>query len=352
MERCEKCGFVWDLVPHAEVPSRLVETAADLSRLLFPPDRPSDWASRLATRPSAEVWSAIEYACHIRDVLFVQRDRVFVLLVEDSPTFGPMYREERVTLGRYADEDLADVVHQIETAARLLARTLAVLDKAAFERTAVYSFPTVQTRTLSWVGAQCLHEMLHHFDDIAAQVAPHASGIDAVRASPSEIGRLELVVRRPAVGERETLAEGVLDINEGLVGDSWRLRPSTRTPDRSPHPEMQLNLMNSRAAALLCGDKDLWPLAGDQLFVDFDLSVSALVPGTRLRIGVAVIEVTAQPHRGCGKFADRFGRDALRLVNSTDGRALNLRGINAKVVTGGVIRPGDPIERLPTNLYG
>jgi len=157
---------------------------------------------------------------------------------------------------------------------------------------------------------------------------------------------LGLIVRRPEVDAREVIAEGELSLTEGLVGDSWRLRPSSRTADRGPHPDMQLNLMNVRVIEAIAGPMTRWPLAGDQLFVDFDLASDHLPPGTRLSIGEATIEVTDQPHTGCGKFSARFGIDALKWVNSPEGRALGLRGINAKVVTPGRIRAGDAVAIL------
>jgi hypothetical protein len=172
------------------------------------------------------------------------------------------------------------------------------------------------------------------------------ASLDVVRASPADGGTLELLVRRPAVGEREVLDEGVLDVAEGLVGDTWSSRPSKKTPDGSPHPEMQLNVINAHAALLVAGHPDRRPLAGDQLYVDLDLSEANLPPGTRLAIGEAVIEITAEPHRGCAKFSERFGVDAVRFVNSAAGRELKLRGVNAKVVTPGVIRRGDTVTKV------
>ena len=172
------------------------------------------------------------------------------------------------------------------------------------------------------------------------------AGLAEVRRAPKDSGLVRLIVRRPAVDEREVLDEAVLDPAVGLRGDTWGERASSRTPDRSPHPDMQLTLMNARATALVACSPDRWPLAGDQLYVDFDLSVDNLPPGSRLRVGEAVVEMSVQPHTGCAKFRARFGEDALRFVNSDTGRQLRLRGANARVVVAGAVRPGDPVEKL------
>lgn len=170
--------------------------------------------------------------------------------------------------------------------------------------------------------------------------------LDQIRQAPANHGTLELIVRRPAVNEREVLATGQLNLEEGLEGDNWKQRGNPRTPDGRAHPDTQLNIMNARAAAAVAGPIDRWALAGDQLYIDLDISPETLPPGTRLALGEAVIEVTAEPHTGCGKFAARFGRHALKFVNSPAGRALNLRGINARVVHPGPIHQGDSITRL------
>jgi hypothetical protein len=171
------------------------------------------------------------------------------------------------------------------------------------------------------------------------------AGLEEIRRAPKDQGVLELIVRRPRPGEREILAEAALDLGEGLVGDSWKDRKSNRSADGLPHPDMQLNIMSSRVVALVSQDRARWHLAGDQLFVDLDLSAENLPPGTRLAIGAAVIAVTDQPHTGCGKFVERFGAEAMTFVNSPIGRELQLRGLNARVVTGGVIRVGDVVRK-------
>jgi hypothetical protein len=172
------------------------------------------------------------------------------------------------------------------------------------------------------------------------------AGLEMVRQSPRDEGVLELIVRRPAVNEREVLDVGELDVVVGLVGDTWKTRANPRTADGCPHPDTQLNLMNARAVALVAGDRARWPLAGDQLYVDLDLGADNLPAWTRLAIGTAVIEVTDQPHTGCDKFVARFGVEAMKLVNSPRGRHLNLRGINARVVQPRVIRRGDVVRKL------
>jgi MOSC domain-containing protein YiiM len=163
--------------------------------------------------------------------------------------------------------------------------------------------------------------------------------LEHVRRSPAQAGTVELIVRRPAEDEREVLAEAQLDVVVGLVGDGW-------SAAESPNPAAQLTLMNARSAAMIAGAREHWPHAGDQLYVDLDMSTDNLPPGSRLSIGTAVIEITPEPHLGCGKFARRYGVEALKLVNSAVGRELRLRGVNARIIARGIVRPGDQIRLL------
>jgi hypothetical protein len=167
-------------------------------------------------------------------------------------------------------------------------------------------------------------------------------------AAPKDEGTLVLLVRRPAPGEREVLDEGALDEAVGLVGDGWLQRGSTRTDDGRAHPDMQLNVMSARMIGFLAGDPERRALAGDQLYLDLDLSEENLPVGSRITIGEpaaggAVIEVTAPPHTGCAKFVERFGAEAMRFVNGRTGRPLRLRGLNARVAVAGTVRPGDRV---------
>ena len=168
------------------------------------------------------------------------------------------------------------------------------------------------------------------------------AGLDGIRDAPRDGGRVELIVRRPAEGERESLATGELDLAVGLVGDRWG-RP--RRGGRQSNPNTQLTVMNARSAALVAQAKERWGLAGDQLYVDLDISEENLPPGTRLAVGSAVIEVTPTPHTGCKKFVERFGMDAMLFVNSEVGKALRLRGMNTKVVIPGTVRLGDVVSK-------
>src|ERR1700681_2517359 len=171
--------------------------------------------------------------------------------------------------------------------------------------------------------------------------------LDHIREAPADRGTVELIAVRPAVDERAILTEARLDLHDGLVGDTWRSRGSSRTPDGGPNPESQVTLMNARAAAAIAGERERCALAADQIYVDLDLSLANLPPGSRVQIGSAVIEFSEAPHTGCSKFSARFGSDALRFVNSPVGRELRLRGANCRVVMPGIVRPGDAIRKVP-----
>jgi len=184
--------------------------------------------------------------------------------------------------------------------------------------------------------------MLQH-----AELTGLEESLDHIREAPVDGGTVELIARRPAEDEREVVTEAYLDTHDGLEGDTWRARGSRHTADGGPNPEAQLTLMNARAAAAIAGERDRWALAGDQLYVDLDISRTNLPPGSRVQIGSAVIEFSEAPHTGCAKFSARFGNDALRFVNSPTGRDLRLRGANCRVVKAGTVRAGDAIRKLP-----
>ena len=176
----------------------------------------------------------------------------------------------------------------------------------------------------------------------ARDFEPH---LDSVRGAPSDGGRVELIVLRTGPGQRNVVTEAPIDEDEGVVGDNWRARGSTSRPDGSANPDAQVTIMNTRVLAAIEPDRSRWPLAGDQLLVDADLSIPNLPPGTRLAVGEAVLEVSETPHTGCSQFRARFGADALRWINSPVGRQLRMRGVNTRVVRGGVVRVGDELRK-------
>ena len=168
--------------------------------------------------------------------------------------------------------------------------------------------------------------------------------LDEIRSAPADVGTVELIVRRPFEDAREVVTEAWIDVDNGLLGDLWqhRLPPGMTGPD----PEAQLTVVNAKASAVIAGDRDRWPLAGDQLYIQFDISEANVPAGTRLQIGAAVVEFSEKPHTGCKKFSARFGLDALRFVSSPTGKALRLRGANCRVISSGLVRTGDLIRKV------
>ena len=183
-------------------------------------------------------------------------------------------------------------------------------------------------------------ETLHRSTAELEAALPH------IREAPGSTGTIELIVRRPAEDAREVLDVAEINDAEGIAGDTWNQRSSPTSADGGPHPDAQITIMSARAAAAVIGLMERWPLAGDQIYADLDISHETLAAGTQLRLGDAILEVTAKPHRGCAKFAARFGRDALRFVNTGEGRDLRMRGVNCRVVQPGTVRSGDSITRL------
>lgn len=167
-----------------------------------------------------------------------------------------------------------------------------------------------------------------------------------IAQSPKDQGTLKAIVIRPVTDERVSLTQCDISPELGVHGDNWAKGCWLELPDGSPHPDVQIAMMNSRVIDLLAQDQERWPLAGDQLFVDLDLSDANLSPGQQLSIGSAMIEITAVPHKGCLKFVDRFGTDSVKFVNSDEGKKLRLRGIYAKIVKAGTIHVGDELKKM------
>jgi len=182
-------------------------------------------------------------------------------------------------------------------------------------------------------------------DYVSASILEMA--LENIQQSPANEGVVEMIVSRPGIGERNVLEQAELSVELGLVGDNWLSRWNEQKRNKDRHFDMQINLMNARTIDVITnGNRELWPLAGDQFFVDIDLSEDNLPAGAKLQIGTAVIEVTAEPHLGCKKFMERFGKDAVVFVNSDLGKSIKLRGINAKVISPGVVTSGGAISKL------
>jgi hypothetical protein len=189
--------------------------------------------------------------------------------------------------------------------------------------------------------------------DMTTEVAPAhrtleelVEALESAGPSPQDRGTVEMIVRRPDKNVREVLESADVDLAVGVVGDNWHARGSSSMPDKQANPEAQIAIMNSRTIHAIAQDRTFWPLAGDQLFLDLDLSAENLPAGQRLAIGSVILEVTALPHNGCAKFTERFGSGATHLVNSKEGRENRRRGINTRVIQAGTIRVGDTVTKI------
>lgn len=167
--------------------------------------------------------------------------------------------------------------------------------------------------------------------------------LEDILAAPKDAGPIEMIVRRPAEDQREIVDTAQLSTSAGLVGDNWVARVDD---NGDPHMAAQLTLMNARVADAVAATRDRWPLAGDQIYVDMDISHENLPAGSRIKVGDAVVEISNVPHTGCAKFSGRFGREALRFVNVGDGKANRFRGVNAFIVEDGSIAVGDKVAKL------
>jgi hypothetical protein len=171
-------------------------------------------------------------------------------------------------------------------------------------------------------------------------------GMDKITVSPKNNGMLEMIVRRPETETREVINNGEITLTNGLEGDNWKARGSSHTVDNSADPEAQITLMNSRVIQSLAGNKENWQWAGDQLFVDMDLSIDNLPPHSKLQVGSVILQISATPHTGCKKFSSRFGIEALEFISTPLGKSLRLRGVNAKVIQAGHIQVGDVVKKV------
>lgn len=162
VDHCDQCDFRYGDVNPDAVSDSIRRLCAEHAELLAE----SDIGSVVSTRPAPEVWSALEYVCHVRDVLLVQRDRVILALLQDTPSFAPMYRDERVVIARYSEETVDDVADGIEIAANLFSKVFDHLTEEQLARHCIYNFPTPAERDLTWLGRHTVHEVSHHLIDL------------------------------------------------------------------------------------------------------------------------------------------------------------------------------------------
>ena len=172
------------------------------------------------------------------------------------------------------------------------------------------------------------------------------AGLPGILASPADNGTLRAIVIRPEKKERADLDTCEISLALGTHGDHWARGCWKSTEDGQPHPDVQICLMNARCIGLIAQERANWPPAGDNLFIDMDLTPANTPPGTRLAIGSALIEITDTPHNGCASFIERYGRDACIFVNTGEGNKLRLRGIYARVVQDGRVSTGDQVVKL------
>lgn len=171
MYRCEGCDFSYPLDDAPLAASAIVAGADRIARIL------TDGDADLRSRRAVGTWSPLEYGCHVRDVLFAQRERVLLARWFEVPSLYPIGRDERVEFEGYAEQDPSDVSRQLRDGAALFANVLDRLPPAAWDRRVVYNYPVPRERSLRWVAAHTLHEIRHHLMDVESQLAvPDGSG--------------------------------------------------------------------------------------------------------------------------------------------------------------------------------
>jgi hypothetical protein len=164
MERCDECGYEYDEGAAGDAATEIIAGVADLVTIM------RDERADLTSRREPTVWSPLEYGCHVRDVLLVQRERVLAARRMERPEFEPMGRDERVEHDGYADQDPADVARQLGDAAKLFANVLRRLKGSDWDRTVIYNYPVRAERSLRWVAVHALHEVRHHLLDVRRQL--------------------------------------------------------------------------------------------------------------------------------------------------------------------------------------
>jgi hypothetical protein len=180
VDRCEECQFDYDALGPSAVPGTLRSLGGRFAMRVSNERSDATLGLTIRTRPSPRTWSALEYACHVRDVFLVLRERLYLTLVEERPSFARMHHEERASLARYAAEESADVARELKVAAEMLAWAFEGLDEAQWQRHCLYN---ATERTVLWLGRHGVHEGEHHLRDIDAALRSAAATSRSTLAS-------------------------------------------------------------------------------------------------------------------------------------------------------------------------
>jgi hypothetical protein len=184
MDRCGECDFSYAELDVDEIPDTLRFLGTAYRSRLATGWGDAHAESLLRRRPTPDIWSALEYCCHFRDVLLAQRERLYLALVEDTPRLSSIYRDQRVLLARYSDDRLDDVAGEVEMAAGLLARAFARLDADQWQRRCIYNYPTPTQRTVTWLARHTIHEGLHHLRDVDSVISATRSALTGDATTP------------------------------------------------------------------------------------------------------------------------------------------------------------------------
>jgi len=177
VDRCEECQFDYDALSPGALPGSLRSLGSRFGMRISNERGDPALAVTLRTRPALRVWSALENTCHVRDVFLTQRERLYLTLTEDCPSFARIHRDERASLARYAAEEPDDVARQLKVAAEMLAWGFSGLDESQWQRRCIYNFPEASERTVLWLGRHAVHEGEHHLHDIDAGLRSVAAAV-------------------------------------------------------------------------------------------------------------------------------------------------------------------------------
>ncbi len=183
MDSCTQCDFSYDTLGVEEAPAALRFLGSAYRTRLAPGLQNVEHERVLRRRPEPQVWSALEYACHFRDVVLAQRERLYLALVEDTPRLASIYRDQRVIFACYSDDRIEDVAREVDMATGLLARAFARLDGGQWQRQCIYDYPAPMQRSIAWLARHTVHEGRHHLQDIDTGISAARSALSSGAAT-------------------------------------------------------------------------------------------------------------------------------------------------------------------------